>query len=193
MLQRSSSRCWTTRSGCPRSLRTSSAPSSNCIALSIACGQKSPEWYVSEATEDDLALLPRMVTDITLRHADHTIIVDAKFYRKALIQGRYGERVRSQHLYQLVTYLQNERMRQGQRSFGHADLPRRWSVTAPAISAARYPGSGSHSRPGTRLADIEVELHGLLDDCAGAASSNSIALAIRRGGGGGLPQHTHPR
>jgi 5-methylcytosine-specific restriction enzyme subunit McrC len=70
------------------------------------------EWHVSEATEDDLALLPRMVTDITLRHPDHTIIVDAKFYPNALAQTRYGERVRSQHLYQLVTYLQNERLRQ---------------------------------------------------------------------------------
>ena len=78
---------------------------------------ESPEWYVSEATEEDLALLPRMVTDITLRHPDHTIIVDAKFYRKALVQGRYGERVRSQHLYQLVTYLQHERMRQTTKTF----------------------------------------------------------------------------
>jgi 5-methylcytosine-specific restriction enzyme subunit McrC len=51
-------------------------------------------------------------TDITLRHPRRTIIVDAKFYRKPLAQSLYGERVRSQHLYQLVTYLQHERLRQ---------------------------------------------------------------------------------
>src|SRR5260370_24699073 len=70
---------------------------------------ESPEWYVSDATEDDLTFLPRMITDITLRHPNRTIIVDAKFYRKALAQTPFGERVRSQHLYQLVTYLQHER------------------------------------------------------------------------------------
>jgi 5-methylcytosine-specific restriction enzyme subunit McrC len=36
---------------------------------------ESQEWNVTETTEDDLALLPRMVTDITLRHPDHTIII----------------------------------------------------------------------------------------------------------------------
>ena len=71
-----------------------------------------PEWYVTEATDRDLALLPRMATDITLRHREHTIIIDAKFYKDPLVVSRYGERVRSQHLYQLVTYLQHERARQ---------------------------------------------------------------------------------
>src|SRR5262249_39376494 len=42
-------------------------------------------WYVSDATEHDLALLPRMITDITLRQPDHTIIIDAKFYRNRVI------------------------------------------------------------------------------------------------------------
>ena len=51
---------------------------------------ESPEWYVSDATEDDLALLPRMVTDITLRHPDHTIIIDAKFYKKLWPRGPMG-------------------------------------------------------------------------------------------------------
>jgi 5-methylcytosine-specific restriction enzyme subunit McrC len=74
------------------------------------------DWDVAEATEADLTLLPRMLTDITLRSADRTIIVDAKFYKDALAEGPFGKRVRSQHLYQLVTYLQHERMR---HSGGH--------------------------------------------------------------------------
>lgn len=61
------------------------------------------DWDVTDAAEGDLALLPRMLTDITLRDADRTIIVDAKFYKDALRDGPYGRRLHSQHLYQLVT------------------------------------------------------------------------------------------
>jgi 5-methylcytosine-specific restriction enzyme subunit McrC len=132
---------------------------------------ESPEWYVSQATEADLELLPRMVTDITLRHPDHTIIVDAKFYRKALAQSPYGERVRSQHLYQLVTYLQNERMRQDDTNLSgmliYPDVGRslrlRYRLLGiPVLVATVDLGQDWH--------DIEIELHGLLDDCAGAAN-----------------------
>ena len=70
------------------------------------------EWDVTDATEDDLAFLPRMVTDITLRHPGHTVIIDAKFYKEALVEGPYGKRVHSQHLYQLITYLEHARIRQ---------------------------------------------------------------------------------
>jgi 5-methylcytosine-specific restriction enzyme subunit McrC len=69
------------------------------------------DWDVADASEADLQLLPRMLTDITLRGADRTTIVDAKFYKDALRDGPYGRRVHSQHLYQLVTYLQHERLR----------------------------------------------------------------------------------
>ena len=47
-----------------------------------------PSWHVSDANEDDLALLPRMITDITLRQPDHTIIIDAKFYKRTLVNRR---------------------------------------------------------------------------------------------------------
>ena len=42
-----------------------------------------------------------------MRSPHRTIIIDAKFYREALA-GRHGQKVRSDHLYQIVTYLQNE-------------------------------------------------------------------------------------
>jgi 5-methylcytosine-specific restriction enzyme subunit McrC len=129
-----------------------------------------PEWYVSDASSNDLALLPRMVTDITLRHSDHTIIIDAKFYRKALAQGPYGERLRSPHLYQLITYLEHERVRHTNK-----DL----------VGMLIYPEVGRSLRLRYRLLDIpvlvvtinlgqpwqyiETELNDLLDDCASAA------------------------
>ncbi|MGY4366716.1 5-methylcytosine-specific restriction enzyme subunit McrC [Bradyrhizobium sp. LB1.3] len=135
---------------------------------------ESPAWNVSEATPSDLAFLPRMITDITLRQLDHTIIVDAKFYKSALLQSPYGERVRSQHLYQLITYLQHERARQ---------------VGMGLSGMLIYPDVGQSLRLRYRLLGIPVliatvdlskewpiiaaELHELLNDCATAARKSS--------------------
>jgi 5-methylcytosine-specific restriction enzyme subunit McrC len=66
-------------------------------------------WHSEAENEADLALLPIMKTDITLRSADQTIIADAKFYKEVLAGGRYDPKVRSGHLYQLSTYLAHAR------------------------------------------------------------------------------------
>jgi 5-methylcytosine-specific restriction enzyme subunit McrC len=131
---------------------------------------ESSEWYETKATEDDLALLPRMVTDITLRQPGRTVIVDAKFYRKALAQSPYGERVRSQHLYQLVTYLQNERMRQDGRALSgmliYPDVGRSLRLRYRLLG---IPVLVATVDLGKEWRNIEAELHELLDDCANAA------------------------
>jgi 5-methylcytosine-specific restriction enzyme subunit McrC len=102
---------------------------------------ESPEWDVTNASTHDRALLPRMITDITLRHSTHTLIFDAKFYVQPLARSAYGERVRSQHLYQLVTYLQHERKR-------HTDQ----GLAGMLI----YPDVGRSLRLRYRLLDIPV-------------------------------------
>lgn len=66
-------------------------------------------WAAEAEDEADLALLPIMKTDITLRSKDRTIVADAKYYREALAGGRYSSKVRSAHLYQLSTYLAHVR------------------------------------------------------------------------------------
>ena len=129
------------------------------------------EWDVADATEDDLAFLPRMVTDITLRHPNHTVIIDTKFYKEALAASPYGKRVHSQHLYQLITYLQHARARQKDKGLSGMLV---------------YPQSERPLRLHYRLLDIpvlvatvdlsqewlkiEAELHALLDECASAAN-----------------------
>jgi 5-methylcytosine-specific restriction enzyme subunit McrC len=131
---------------------------------------ESPEWLVSDATERDLALLPRMLTDVTLRHPTHTVIIDAKFYKNPLAQSPYGERVRSQHLYQLITYLQHERVR-------HTDKGVSGMLIYPAVGQSlrlRYRLLGiailvATIDLGREWQDIEVELHSLVDGCASAA------------------------
>jgi 5-methylcytosine-specific restriction enzyme subunit McrC len=64
-------------------------------------------WQVEPADELSAGLLPIMKTDIVLRSSSRTIVADAKFYRQTL-QSRFGkETVRSEHLYQLFSYLVN--------------------------------------------------------------------------------------
>jgi 5-methylcytosine-specific restriction enzyme subunit McrC len=62
-------------------------------------------WLAEAEEESDLAYLPIMQTDITLRSRDRTIIADAKYYKEMLAGGRYTPKVRSDHLYQLSAYL----------------------------------------------------------------------------------------
>jgi len=69
-------------------------------------------WLADAESEADLAYLPIMKTDITLRSGERTIVADAKYYREALAGGRYSSKVRSAHLYQLSTYLSHTRARE---------------------------------------------------------------------------------
>lgn len=69
-------------------------------------------WRAEADDEGDLAYLPIMKTDITLRSGARTIVADAKYYREVLAGGRYDQKVRSAHLYQLSTYLAHVRQRE---------------------------------------------------------------------------------
>ena len=131
---------------------------------------ESPEWLVSDATEHDLALLPRMLTDVTLRHPTHTVIIDAKFYKNPLAQSPYGERVRSQHLYQLITYLQHERIRHGDKGVsGMLIYPAVGQTLRLRYRLLGIPILVATIDLGREWQDIEVELHSLVDECASAA------------------------
>jgi 5-methylcytosine-specific restriction enzyme subunit McrC len=65
------------------------------------------QWCEVEATSEALAYLPTMQTDIVLSSSQRQIIIDTKFYKEAF-QGRFGQpRIRSEHLYQLDSYMTN--------------------------------------------------------------------------------------
>ena len=133
---------------------------------------EAPEWYVTDTTEGDRVFLPRMLTDITLRHRDHTIIVDAKFYPTPLVQSHRGEgeRVRSQHLYQLITYLQHERVRHDRGLSGMLIYPDVGRSVRLRYRLLGIPILVATVDLGKEWRDIETELHELLDTCAIAAS-----------------------
>jgi 5-methylcytosine-specific restriction enzyme subunit McrC len=48
-----------------------------------------------------------MQTDISLRCADRTVIIETKFYAEAFASRFENDKLRPAHLYQLIAYLQN--------------------------------------------------------------------------------------
>lgn len=66
-----------------------------------------------------------MHTDISLEVGDQMYIIDTKFYHYGLVEFRSKEIVRSGHLYQLYSYLENDRrILNGRRSVGILLYPR---------------------------------------------------------------------
>jgi 5-methylcytosine-specific restriction enzyme subunit McrC len=67
------------------------------------------KWHDAHGSPEDLSYLPAMQTDVALNYVDRTLLIDTKFYAQALT-GRFdGRKVRSEHLYQILSYLDNYR------------------------------------------------------------------------------------
>lgn len=62
------------------------------------------EWDLTDTDPECLQYLPEMNTDITLRSADRTLIVDTKFYGH-ILKGRGAPKLHSSNLYQILTYV----------------------------------------------------------------------------------------
>ncbi|PVE25807.1 hypothetical protein DC522_03270 [Microvirga sp. KLBC 81] len=69
--------------------------------------KKIMSWDANALTSNSAGFLPVMETDITLSSPARTIVIDAKFYREALIARHGSKKVRSGHLYQLFAYLEH--------------------------------------------------------------------------------------
>ncbi len=66
-------------------------------------------WRTIESDRESARLLPGMKLDVLLERSDRRIVLETKFYSRPLA-GFYGvARLRSQHLYQLTTYMDNLR------------------------------------------------------------------------------------
>lgn len=70
--------------------------------------QESIEWQLQAMDEGSKQYLPLMKTDITLESKTSKIIIDAKYYRETLIVNYDREKIRSNNLYQLFSYLMNQ-------------------------------------------------------------------------------------
>jgi 5-methylcytosine-specific restriction enzyme subunit McrC len=65
------------------------------------------DWDMTDEGGLGLELLPSMLTDVSLRGPDRTVIVDTKYYAQTLHTHHDRERLQSAHLYQLFAYLKN--------------------------------------------------------------------------------------
>jgi 5-methylcytosine-specific restriction enzyme subunit McrC len=74
-------------------------------------GSEYIHWDVQAIDQSNLRFIPAMLTDITLRSERRNIIIDAKYYVEALQRHHGQEKIRSAHLYQLFSYLENFRNR----------------------------------------------------------------------------------
>lgn len=64
-------------------------------------------WAVVPASIAAQAVLPVMRTDVSLTRTSHKLIIDCKYYRKALKQHYNQEKIIAAHLYQLYAYVQH--------------------------------------------------------------------------------------
>lgn len=61
-----------------------------------------------ENTDSMIRFLPVMQTDIMLRLKDKMLIIDAKYYGRIMLSQFEKESMRSNHLYQIFTYVKNQ-------------------------------------------------------------------------------------
>lgn len=67
------------------------------------------QWAVTAIGTQAQAVLPTMKTDVSLTAANEKIVIDCKFYRKALKPHYNKEKLISGNLYQLYTYVEHVR------------------------------------------------------------------------------------
>ena len=70
-------------------------------------------WTALSQEDPDLQFLPTMLTDVSLRDNQRTIVIDAKYYKETLQTNYDRETIYSPHLYQLFAYLKNVEPRGG--------------------------------------------------------------------------------
>jgi 5-methylcytosine-specific restriction enzyme subunit McrC len=65
------------------------------------------EWSAMALGISTPNLLPEMVTDVTLRSPDRTIIIECKYTESVYQRRFFADKLRSAHLYQISAYLRN--------------------------------------------------------------------------------------
>ena len=65
-------------------------------------------WNLTKQNDRTMIqFLPKMQTDITLQKDGRTLIIDAKYYSRSMVQNYEKETLRSAHLYQVFAYVKN--------------------------------------------------------------------------------------
>jgi 5-methylcytosine-specific restriction enzyme subunit McrC len=115
-------------------------------------GAERIEWDISLDGQRSPELLPCMNTDISLRSRERTIIIDTKFYSQTLSSRFERKGLRSDHLYQLFTYVKNLERREGpdrfaegillyptvQQDLDHSSLIQGHRITARTVDLSKH-------------------------------------------------------
>lgn len=64
-------------------------------------------WQAVPVGNSSLDFLPKMKTDVTLTNATRKLVIDAKYYKDAMVSYYDQERFRSAHFYQVHAYVTN--------------------------------------------------------------------------------------
>jgi len=70
------------------------------------------KWRFSFGDMESVQYLPQMETDITLENESSKIIIDAKYYSETMSTRYNKEKIKSPNLYQLFSYILNQRTEQ---------------------------------------------------------------------------------
>ena len=70
--------------------------------------QENINWLFECDELESFQFVPKMKTDITLENNSEKIIIDAKYYRETMIINYDKEKIKSNNLYQLFSYLLNQ-------------------------------------------------------------------------------------
>lgn len=77
----------------------------------VTVGREHLRWDAASETDPELSYLPRMETDITLRTKSRLLVIDTKFYQAALQEHYDTQKIHSENLYQIFSYLKNLEVR----------------------------------------------------------------------------------
>lgn len=139
---------------------------------------KKLDWAGVAANGISAQVLPGMVTDVTIERDDHVIILDTKYTPKALVEAHHGggERLRTEHLYQLFAYVRNAEALGG-----------KWQACEGVLL---YPAVGDQFRfeyeiAGHRMricsVDLAAEWKGIQAELLGIAGHHAIMLKENAG------------
>jgi 5-methylcytosine-specific restriction enzyme subunit McrC len=67
------------------------------------------DWKFNTVNDGGMRFLPQMQTDITIENDQEKIIIDAKYYRETMTINYDRQKIHSNNLYQLFSYLINQR------------------------------------------------------------------------------------
>ncbi|MBT1688003.1 5-methylcytosine-specific restriction endonuclease system specificity protein McrC [Dawidia soli] len=64
-------------------------------------------WQAVPIGDSSLEFLPRMKTDVTLTNVERKLVIDAKYYKEAMVSRYDQEKFRSAHFFQVHAYVSN--------------------------------------------------------------------------------------